>query len=546
MVESRTSRRDYKKGIDGDEGRRRRENHVVQLRKNKKEMGMMKRRAMGATPTEVTSSSLTIADTTNSTNDQSLVPKKVYTKDDIPTLMQIFASESNDQARVLEAVRGIRKMLSVENKPPVNAVIDSGALPILVALLKMTDSNEILFEAAWALTNVASTDQTRAVVENGAVPPLIELLLSKGADVREQSAWCLGNIAGDSTDLRNYVLECGGMAPLLQNIGQPENVSLFNNCVWALSNFCRGKPQPDLNLVAPALPFLATIVQKPSGDALMDACWALSYLSDGDDERIDAVMNTGVVPPLVSLLGSDNATVVTPVLRALGNFVSGNDKQTQAVLDAGVLKYVPTLLEHPRKNIRKETCWLLSNIAAGTKSQISEVINSNILPTIVELVHDAPWDVRKEATWVVSNIATGGTDVDVQTLAGIGAIEAICGILEADDAKITMVGLEAIDNILRVGQGCGKIEQFITLVHENDGLDIIEKLQEHQNEDIYEKAVRIIETYFGVDDNLEDENLVPNVDGDTFAFGIPNKQMDDTMEGEPTQQQPLQTYNFNF
>ena len=206
-----TARRDYKKGIDAIEGRRRRDNHVVQLRKNKKEEGMMKRRAM-TTTAEV--NSLATIDATNTSDVNNTTEKKMYTKIDLPGLMQIFATESTNNSRILEAVRGIRKMLSVEVNPPVNEVIDCGALPILVELLKKVDSNDILFEAAWALTNVASTDKTRNVVDSGAVPHLINLLLCKGADVRKQSAWCLGNIAGDSPDLRTYVLECGGMGPL--------------------------------------------------------------------------------------------------------------------------------------------------------------------------------------------------------------------------------------------------------------------------------------------------------------------------------------------
>jgi len=47
---------------------------------------------------------------------------------------------------------------------------------------------------------------------------------------------------------------------LIQNIIQPSSASMLRNAVWSLSNFCRGKPQPDLELVRPALPILAQIL----------------------------------------------------------------------------------------------------------------------------------------------------------------------------------------------------------------------------------------------------------------------------------------------
>ena len=104
--------------------------------------------------------------------------------------------------------------------------------------------------------------------------------MSPNDDVREQAVWALGNIAGDSPDCRNKVLDAGAMHPLLQQLTENSKLSMLRNATWTLSNFCRGKPQPDFNLVRPALPTLAQLIYSTDDDVLTDSCWALSYLSD--------------------------------------------------------------------------------------------------------------------------------------------------------------------------------------------------------------------------------------------------------------------------
>jgi hypothetical protein len=103
-----------------------------------------------------------------------------------------------------------------------------------------------------------------------------------------------------------------------------------------------------LSHIASAIPVLASILQRTNDDTKVDALWALSYVSDGNDERIQAVVDCELASLLVELLGSEASNIVTPALRTVGNIVSGNDEHTQAVLDAGLIKKMPSLLQSPK------------------------------------------------------------------------------------------------------------------------------------------------------------------------------------------------------
>eukprot|EP00978_Attheya_sp_CCMP212_P030679 scaffold113745_cov56-Attheya_sp.AAC.1 len=540
----------FKKTVDAEEGRRRREETTLQIRKTKKDVRLAKRRQMpGAdsaiTPAGMAAANMLAGDMSSAYNGQSMMdgssealPISAAAASKLENLPQmIMGVMGEDPVVQTECTTQFRRLLSIEKNPPIQQVIDSGVVPRFVEFLQRDDNPALQFEAAWALTNIASgtSGHTKVVMEVGAVPIFVRLLLSPNDDVREQAVWALGNIAGDSPPCRDLVLQAGAMQPLLQQLHQNSKLSMLRNATWTLSNFCRGKPQPNFELVKPSLATLAQLIFSPDEEVLTDSCWALSYLSDGPNEKIQAVIEAGVCRRLVELLLNPSPAVQTPALRTVGNIVTGDDLQTQFIINSNALPCLLALLSSPKKGIRKEACWTISNITAGNKTQIQCVVENNIVPPLIQLLAHAEFDIRKEAAWAISNATSGGSGEQIKFLVQQGCIRPLCDLLTVNDAKIVTIALEGLENILKVGEedaatGAGH-NQMATYIAEAEGLTKIEELQQHSNNEIYEKCVRILETYFGVEDEEEMTTLAPEMaeGGGQFAFGAPGA-MDDTSQ----------------
>lgn len=489
---------------------------TIELRKQKREESLAKRRMRAGG---------LVAQDDDDEGKGDWTPEIRQKLSELPKLVEIM--KSTDPLSQLEATTQIRKLLSIERNPPIQAVIDAGVVPRLVEFLTYTHNPQLQFESLWALTNIASgtSKHTKVVIDSGAVRIFIELLRSPNEDVREQAVWALGNIAGDSHQCRDLVLRSGVMEPLLALCQPTAKLSLLRNATWTLSNLCRGKPQPPFELVAPALPVLAQLLFSTDDEVLTDACWALSYLSDDNgphNQKIQAVIQSGVCRRLVELLMVKNVNVKTPALRTIGNIVTGDDLQTQVVLNCGVLSCLLSLLIHPKKGIRKEACWTISNITAGNADQIQAVIDAHIFPPLINLLRSAEFDIQKEAAWAISNATSGGRDSQIKYLVEIGVIPPLCELFRCMEPRIVLVALEGIENILRVGQQeakqTGGENKYAEMVEECGGLALLEDLQRHNNEEIYQKAQRILINYFNAEEEEEEVCPAPVVSGGQFGF----------------------------
>jgi len=434
----------------------------------------------------------------------------------------------------------------------------------------------------------------------------------RATEDKEQAIICLGNIAGKSTELRDFILNKSNMMASLiyqinlcmdhifnsqqssaghsslqshshhnhnHNSRKDSYWNLLEKIIWAISNLCRGKPKPHCDKVAIIIPILSLLMSLTVGSihnndidvdidipstststsmcvdtsavqmqTLVNVCWSMAYLTDDSDETMlnhfcQSQCQTSVFQSIQSIIsighGHDhghnhknsmafNNAPANPNLpnlhiaafRILTNFVFGNGykpntstvKYVHKFFHSKFLDIITTsalLTNSSTKDVRVEALFLLSNIAEeGGRICVDIMIHSpKFIHIIVDLLKGGePRVIKIEALWIIGNIVHYLTEEELQVLVKqTGLIPLLCQTLEFYDVKTTLMVLDIIDNLLMAGERLGLGEDYRMMLDETDGVEMIASLQTHANDDVYRRSVEIIETYFGGNDEFDDE-----------------------------------------
>ena len=104
---------------------------------------------------------------------------------------------------------------------------------------------------------------------------------------------------------------------------------------------------------------------------------------------IQEVIESGVLPRLVSFLGDDNEEALQREASwALTNITSGSSEQTIAVVEAGAIPLLVNLLSSKDLQTQEQATWALGNIAGDSPRLRDLVLESGAMHPILRCLCD--------------------------------------------------------------------------------------------------------------------------------------------------------------
>ena len=452
-------------------------------------------------------------ETNDSLKDKLSIPLDWYEKCeqnniDISHFSQILSSfkSNNDIKQKFYGLVGIRKLILLPESP-VQELLNEGIIRELIELLELNSNPEFQYEALLCLTYLITkiNEQIKWLILKLGIKKLNKIFESKIEEIKLQLVLFLGNLAIESSNIRNFLIKEKIYDKILALIVSTNQKKLIKNCTWAIGNFFRIKPIMPYDYAKKSIKIIARnlLLLQDDKEFLSDACFILCFITENYKEGIKELMELEILENIIKLLDCNVAYIQITSLRLIGNIAAGNANQTQKLIDLGLLSQLKKTIINPKKSIRKETAWILSNIAAGTQKQIENLISEDFLPIFQKIIQYDEAEVQKECIWAMANLTNVKDPIYMKKILEQDILSTMNYCLLIDDAKNLAVNLEALGNLLAFGKN-NKYNEINPVVKEMERIgmiDVLEKLQTHPVEIVYEKTLKLLLEYFEVQYN---------------------------------------------
>lgn len=426
----------------------------------------------------------------------------------------VQAIEAQDYNLVTESAEKIRRMISIDDNPPLEPLLKTNIAPTLVGFICPDNYQfeKLILEFSWILANIASGDgfYVQYLVDLEVIPKALDLLQYGTLDIKENAVTLLANIAGENTEYRDHLLQ-RGIVNMIEYVYstyvEGSSLTFPSEFAWFLSVLTRGSPYPDFDQMAPVLVIVADLLrQSQSKDVMKWVLRTFSNFADGGNNQIQKIFDLNCVEPLLSFLNPKYITDIRVAsLRTLGNLSTGTNSHVESLMKFDILEPLAALLRDKAKAVRREAAWVLANILAAGENVIASVFEYQdgwFLDRLFKMIEKEDFRISKECTYCLTNICQAGNFDQIAQLVERDFVENLAdSIRQNTETKFLVTCLEALDAILTEYKRQEELleissETILKRLASCGGYDVVEDLQNHKDNEVYSIVSKLIQSHF--------------------------------------------------
>mmetsp|Transcript_17717 Transcript_17717/g.49861 ORF Transcript_17717/g.49861 Transcript_17717/m.49861 type:complete len:1041 (+) Transcript_17717:66-3188(+) len=318
-------------------------------------------------------------------------------------------------------------------------LIKCNLAPRLVQLLRSSQSAELQWSVCTCLTyfapgpRIAGTPVDsplhpskmffkKILVTENIVPTLLEVLLNGSVvdDVRQQAVLCMGVMASDNPEVRDFFLANNCIPVLMRFVNAQASLGLIRGISWTLSIlFGNTHPLdklPVFDLLKPALQKVAEMmVLCDDEEVKCNCCNALRLVLPG-------VPEPQVLEQVVKLLCERSERVRETALSTIELLVKVDERQYEYLVQHQLLAMLRMLLKESSSEMRKKVIRLLC-VIAEKRASVEHLCQSNVVATVVEIL-SRDESIRLEAVKLLLLLSRGNSS-QVEFMVKVGVLKVL-------------------------------------------------------------------------------------------------------------------------
>lgn len=411
-----------------------------------------------------------------------------YSESDLPEILSNL--QIQDDTSYLYVAQAIRKLLC-SSEPSNGRVISSDVINFIPLWLQRGDFSQLQYETAWICTNISSSEYCQVLQKTGALKFIVNLLNSTRQEVRYQAGWAISNIAANTKEERDELVDLGCLdllpACLLMEGVKKKEKKIF---VWAICNIIRKKPALEFNRVKKVFEVLFPLLFSDSFTQVIDICWAINvYVSES--EVIQVLLTPEYLKKLFDLCLCSSNKVVSIVLKVFGGIFFHSSYSIKVCLDCGFCAILAKCLQKKDKEVVKNAIWTVANITGEKSNQLRHLFDHNIFEYIFAHSDKGIYQTRVECSWAICNSCVISSFEELVKLVELGVIKTLVSLLKSEiNPAIILEGLFHIlnsgkDLVTNSGQSlfqmalenCGGVEVIESYALTKDNQKLVQKAE---------------------------------------------------------------------